>query len=84
MPSAAKWGAEPILYALPVVGAGCSGGPVFQSVSAKGDIEMVGMYVGLSLDASGVKLAKVIPSRVIRAAVCRVAGKKTPHPESNK
>ena len=80
----AKWGKEPILYAVPVVGAGCSGGPVFQSVAAEQETRVVGMYVGLQFDASGVKLAKIVPSRVIRAAVCRAAAGKPAPPESTK
>jgi hypothetical protein len=80
----AKWGKEPLLYAVPVVGAGCSGGPVFQSVAAEQETRLVGMYVGLQFDASGVKLAKIVPSRVIRAAVCRAAAAKPDSPESTK
>jgi hypothetical protein len=80
----AKWGEEPILYAVPVVGAGCSGGPVFLSVAAADDPRVVGMYVGLHFDGSGVKLAKVVPSRIIRAALCRAAAAQPSSPETTK
>jgi hypothetical protein len=67
----AKWGTEPMLYAVPTVGAGCSGGPVFQSTGETGDTKTVGMFVGMMYDATGVKLSKIVPSRIIRAAVER-------------
>jgi len=111
MPTEAKWGLEPILFAVPVVGAGCSGGPVFQSRSrnlsrcpscgaaapgsadsvtgsqsatAEDDLQVVGMYVGLQFDATGVKLAKIVPARVIRAALCRAAAKPSARADSSK
>ena len=65
----AKWGAEPIIFAVPTVGAGCSGGPVFLSLENHDRVVVVGMYVGMMFDNSGVKLSKIIPTRVIREAV---------------
>lgn len=61
----AKWGSEPIVYALPTVGAGCSGGPAFLSQADASSVRIVGMYVGMVLDNSGVKLSKLVPAAAI-------------------
>ncbi len=65
----AQWGAEPIIYAVPVVGAGCSGGPVFKSSDDVTQCDLVGMYIGMAYDPTGVKLSKIVPSRIIRLAI---------------
>lgn len=69
MTSDAQWGTEPIIYAVPVVGAGCSGGPVFKAIDDSAKCELLGMYIGMAYDPTGVKLSKIIPSRIIRLAV---------------
>ena len=69
MTSDAQWGTEPIIYAVPVVGAGCSGGPVFKALDDSAKCELLGMYIGMAYDPTGVKLSKIIPSRIIRLAV---------------
>lgn len=69
MTSDAQWGTEPIIYAVPVVGAGCSGGPVFKSADDSAKCELIGMYTGMVYDPTGVKLSKIVPSRIIRLAV---------------
>ena len=65
----AKWGKTSVIYALPVVGAGCSGGPVFVALEAPTEVRVVGMYIGLVYDPSGTKLSILIPSRMIRTAI---------------
>jgi len=84
MEAEAKWGTEPILYAVPTVGAGCSGGPVFLSTAESDDVKVVGMYVGLKGDDTGAKLSRIIPSRVIRAAVERMAETPSGNQEESK
>ena len=68
---AAHWGNEKVYYALPTVASGTSGGPVFISCKDSEQLEVVGMYIGLVADNSGAKLTKVIPSRIVRAAIER-------------
>lgn len=65
----AQWGAEVVLHAVPVVGAGCSGGPVFRCESDPMKTDLIGMYIGMVYDPSGVKLSKIVPSRIIRQAI---------------
>lgn len=60
------WGAEPILLAVPIVGAGTSGGAVFRATDEPVGTSLVGMYIGMMFDDTGVKLAKIVPSYVIR------------------
>ncbi len=72
MQAEAKWGTEPMLYAIPAVGAGCSGGPVFQSAADTGEVKVVGMYIGVMFDPTGAKLSKIIPARVVRSAIERM------------
>lgn len=72
MQAEAKWGTEPMLYAIPAVGAGCSGGPVFQSTADREEVKVVGMYVGVMFDPTGAKLSKIVPARVVRAAIERM------------
>jgi len=67
----AKWGKTPVIYALPIVGAGCSGAPVFVALDAPTEIRVVGMYIGLVYDPSGTKLSILVPSRLIRTAIKR-------------
>lgn len=69
MASPAHWGAESIFYAVPTVASGSSGGPVFRSLTDASDVKVVGIYIGLIADKTGSKLSKIIPSRVIRAAI---------------
>lgn len=82
--AAAKWGTEPILYSVPTVGAGCSGGPVFLSTAEVDDVKVVGMYIGLQGDATGAKLSKIIPSRIIRTAIERIAETQSDNEEETK
>ncbi|MEO8496492.1 MAG: serine protease [Planctomycetota bacterium] len=65
----AQWGAEAVLYAVPIVGAGCSGGPVFRCEFDPMKTDLVGMYIGMVYDPSGVKLSKIVPSRIIRQTI---------------
>ncbi len=58
-----------LVDAVPTVAAGSSGGPVFAATDDSSKSDVVGMYIGLIADASGAKLSKVIPSRVIRTAI---------------
>jgi hypothetical protein len=62
------WGSEPILYASPVFGAGCSGCPVFLTQDEPTDVRIAGMCVGMVFDNTGVKLSKLIPAHVIHEA----------------
>ncbi|MCA8984104.1 MAG: hypothetical protein R3C12_08345 [Planctomycetaceae bacterium] len=65
----AQWGKEAIVYAVPTVGAGCSGGPVFLASEDASATSVVGMYIGLMVDTTGAKLSKIIPARILRAAI---------------
>jgi len=65
----AQWGAEAVLFAVPIVGAGCSGGPVFRCESDPVKTDLIGMYIGMVYDPTGVKLSKIVPSRIIRQAI---------------
>ncbi|MFH1267174.1 MAG: trypsin-like peptidase domain-containing protein [Planctomycetota bacterium] len=69
MSADAKWGKETVFYAVPTVAAGCSGGPVFAATDDSSKPDVVGMHTGLIVDATGAKLSKIIPSRVIRTAI---------------
>ena len=64
-----KWGLEKIYWAHPVVGDGVSGGPVFAGSEDPADLKVVGMYVGYVSDKSGPKLARVVPSRLVRELI---------------
>lgn len=61
-----RWGPEHVFLAAPVVADGVSGGPVFESREDSAELIVVGMYVGYVLDKSGPKLARIVPSRLIR------------------
>ena len=67
----AKWGQEPVLYAVPTVGAGTSGGPVFETCDDPAEVNVIGLYSGLVYDSSGTKLSKLVPARIVRAAIQR-------------
>lgn len=65
-----KWGEQPVAYASPAVPAGTSGGPVFLAASTQEKTPtIVGMFIGYDGDDSGGKLARFVPSRLIREAV---------------
>ena len=55
-----------VWLANPVVGGGVSGGPVFHAAEEPSEVRIVGMYIGYIFDKSGPKLARVVPSRVVR------------------
>ena len=55
----ASWGQEEILFTYPVVGAGCSGGPVFLNQQDPAEATVVGMCIGFYQDKHGFKLTKV-------------------------
>lgn len=69
MPTPARWGNEKIFYAVPSVASGTSGGPVFESIDDPSNVMVVGMYIGLINDSTGAKLSKIVPSKVVRAAI---------------
>ncbi|MGV3483731.1 MAG: trypsin-like peptidase domain-containing protein [Planctomycetaceae bacterium] len=64
-----NWGTELVWLANPVVGDGVSGGPVFHAAEEPTDVRIVGMYIGYMFDKSGPKLARVVPSRLIREMI---------------
>lgn len=64
-----EWGSEPLLYSFPDLAQGTSGGPVFLSSSDPTSVTLVGMFVGVIFDKSGGKLSKLVPGRLIKAAV---------------
>jgi hypothetical protein len=64
-----QWSTEPVIYTFPAVAQGTSGGPVFLGDDDSTTCVVVGMYIGVAFDASGGKLSKLIPSRVIRDAI---------------
>jgi hypothetical protein len=84
MQAEAKWGTEPMIYAIPAVGAGCSGGPVFQSADDTDEAKVVGMYIGVMFDPTGAKLSKIIPARVVRSAIERMATTQSNNQEGSK
>lgn len=63
----ASWGQEEILFTYPVVGAGCSGGPVFLNQQDPAEATVVGMCIGLYQDKHGFKLNKVVPAHLLLA-----------------
>lgn len=63
------WGTEPMIYCSPDVAQGTSGGPVFLAANSPLPATVVGMYVGVVYDASGGKLSKLVPSRIIHQAI---------------
>lgn len=65
------WGTEPLIYMFPPLAQGTSGAPAFLTRQDPTDAQIVGMYVAVSFDASGGKLSKLVPSRVIREAIQR-------------
>jgi hypothetical protein len=64
-----RWGTEPIVFAIPAAGAGCSGGPVFSSHDNHSIVRLVGMSAGFHADETGAKLCKVVPARIIQEVV---------------
>lgn len=64
-----NWGREPIIYCTPAVAQGTSGGPVFLMDESGEQVTVVGIYVGVVGDVTGGKLSKMIPSRLIHAAI---------------
>jgi energy-converting hydrogenase Eha subunit A len=65
------WGKEPIIFCSPALAQGTSGGPAFLQ-SVDGDrMAVVGMYIGVVSDASGAKLSKLVPARIIHEAITR-------------
>lgn len=64
-----KWGREPIIYCTPAVAQGTSGGPAFLMDESPDTVTVVGIYVGVVGDATGGKLSKMVPSRLIHAAI---------------
>ncbi len=75
-----KWGAEPVVFAVPAVGSGTSGGPGFTAVADLTTVQVAGMYVGLQVDESGAKLSRLVPARIIRDLITDMA--KTPTTET--
>lgn len=73
-----EWGAEPIIYSFPDLAQGTSGGPVFRSDPDPHNVVLVGMYVGVVFDASGGKLSKLIPGRLVHAAVLQHSTEQDP------
>ena len=63
------WGVEPIVYCSPPLAQGTSGGPAFIGDESTENATVVGMYVGIVRDVSGAKLSKMVPSRLIHAAI---------------
>ncbi|MEM6691994.1 MAG: serine protease [Planctomycetota bacterium] len=63
------WGSEPLIYSYPDLAQGTSGGPTFLSEMDAKSTKVVGMHVAVIYDASGGKLSKLIPSRIIREAI---------------
>lgn len=63
------WGVEPIIYGTPALAQGTSGGPTFLSDESPDSAMVIGMYVGVVFDASGAKLSKMTPSRLIHQAI---------------
>jgi hypothetical protein len=68
-PAETSWGTEPIVFALPAMGAGSSGGPVFLAREDPNDVQVVGMCVGIVFDKSGAKYSKLVPARALRESV---------------
>jgi len=66
------WGNEPIIFCSPALAQGTSGGPAFLKCETYDKTTVVGMYIGVVYDASGAKLSKLVPARVIHAAITRI------------
>lgn len=64
-----SWGHEPIVYCTPALAQGTSGGPSFLHASENDAMTVVGMYIGVVNDSTGAKLSKMVPARLIRAAI---------------
>jgi hypothetical protein len=63
------WGVEPIIYCTPALAQGTSGRPTFLSDESPDSTVVIGMYVGVVFDASGAKLSKMTPARLIHQAI---------------
>ncbi|MFO0921202.1 MAG: trypsin-like peptidase domain-containing protein [Pirellulales bacterium] len=64
-----RWGREPVLYSTPAVAQGSSGGPAFIADDDFAKVTVAGMYIGVVFDATGAKLSKLVPSRMIYEAI---------------
>ena len=64
-----SWGNEPIIFCSPALAQGTSGGPTFLQSLTNDDVTVVGMYIGVVSDASGAKLSRLVPARVIRESI---------------
>ena len=70
--SSHSWGNEPIIFCSPALAQGTSGGPTFLQSPNNDDVTVVGMYIGVVADASGAKLSKLVPARVIHESITRL------------
>jgi len=66
------WGREPIVFCTPALAQGTSGGPAFLNDQRHDAVTVVGMYIGVVQDASGAKLSKMVPSRLIHAGISAI------------
>jgi len=59
------WGKEANFFGAPAVGSGASGGMVTLHEEDAQACTMIGVFIGFNGDASGAKLARILPARVL-------------------